>query len=274
MYYQSRVSARIQYSWNEQNHHSEKSIQIATNTGIVSWESEVVSSGSKDILWTWSFSFTNQELDALMQSGTLFLLDARENLEYDIGNIPTSTHIRFADLKEGKWMSLPSDRKIIIVCWSGMRGKKVAEYLRWQWKDAYFLEHGVDGWVTSGWSWSGEVKFSHVYSAPNYSLTFTTAQVKEYVAQWTRLIDAREGEKYMKWHIAGIPNISFLATPTGMIDQVLAQVSQWERVIVVCDGYINCFDAKIVGIELEKRWVEFLWRYPTPWEYSSIEHEW
>lgn len=209
-----------------------------------------------------------------MQSGAIFLLDARENLEYDIGNIPTSTHIRFADLKEGKWMSLPSDRKIIVVCWSGMRGKEVAEYLRWQWKDAYFLEHGVDGWVTSGWSWSGEVKFSHVYSAPNYSLTFTTAQVKEYVAQWTRLIDAREGEKYMKWHIAGIPNISFLATPTGMIDQVLAQVSQWERVIVVCDGYINCFDAKIVGIELEKRWVEFLWRYPTPWEYSSIEHEW
>ncbi len=268
-YYQSRVSVEIQDSWKEHNSSHEKPIQIATNTGNISWELQSVSSGSEMIPWTGSLSLTNPELLSLMQSGRLFLLDARENLEYDIGRIPTSIHIRFADLKEGKWISLPSDTKIVVVCWSGMRGEEVAEYLRWQWKDAYFLEHGVDGWVTYGWSWTGEVKFSHVYNAKNYSLTFTTDEVLSQVSRWVRLIDARESEKYDKHHIIGVPNISLLATPSDQIDHLLGQVSRWETVIIGCDGYINCFDAKIVGIELEKRWVIFLWRYPKPWEYPN-----
>lgn len=76
---------------------------------------------------------SNKDFNKIIKaSDKPFILDARENLEYDIGKIPGSTHIRFADLKSGKWEKLPSEKIIYVVCWSGMRGKEVAEYLRSQ----------------------------------------------------------------------------------------------------------------------------------------------
>jgi hypothetical protein len=47
-----------------------------------------------------------------------------------------------------------------------------------------------------------------------------------------------------------------------------AQVAPGSRVITVCDGYVNCFDAKITGVELEQRGHTFLGRYNKPWEYG------
>ena len=54
-------------------------------------------------------SISNKDFSAIynaMESDKIIILDARENLEYDIGHIPGSTHIRFADLQNGVWKNL------------------------------------------------------------------------------------------------------------------------------------------------------------------------
>lgn len=84
---------------------------------------------------------SNKDFNKIIKaSNKPFILDARENLEYAIGKIPGSTHIRFVDLREGKWEKLPSEKIVYVVCWSGMRGKEVAEYLRSQGIVAQYLE--------------------------------------------------------------------------------------------------------------------------------------
>ena len=193
------------------------------------------------------------------------ILDAREDMEYEIGHIPNSIHVRFADIKEWKWSEITKDKYIIVVCWSGMRGKEVAEYLREKNIVSRYLENWVNGWVESKWDWQWEVKFSKIYGKINYSTIYSTEQVRS--MKWIVFIDSRSPDKYSHKHISWAINIPLLSTPSDMIDTVFSKITKGTRIIVICDEYINCFDAKLTGIELEKRWVIFLGRYNKPWEY-------
>ena len=92
----------------------------------------------------------------------IFILDAREDEEYEIGHMPGSTHIRFADLLAGMWGDLPEDQEIYVLCWSGIRGKELTEFLRSKAVNARYIEEGADGWVADGGVWEGEIKFSKV----------------------------------------------------------------------------------------------------------------
>ncbi|MFA6522338.1 MAG: rhodanese-like domain-containing protein [Patescibacteria group bacterium] len=215
---------------------------------------------------TLSLAISNEEFATKNVSNT-YILDAREDEEYDIGQFPGSTHIRFADLLAGSWVELPTDKEIDVICWSGMRGEKVAEFLRSKGLAARYLEDGADGWVAYGGTWSGEIAFSHVYSESRYSTVFSTADVKDFVSEGVVLIDARDPAVYAKKHIDGSINISAFATPTFQFDALFAQVPAHSTTITICDDYLSCFDAKIVGIKLEKYGHTFLGRYTAPYEY-------
>jgi len=95
---------------------------------------------------------SNQEFqNSLNQAPDNYLvLDAREDIEFANGNFPASTHIRFADLKAGRWIELPKDKFVYVICWSGIRGKEVAEFLRTKKIVAAYLENGAKGWVDAG----------------------------------------------------------------------------------------------------------------------------
>ena len=75
---------------------------------------------------------TNQDFKNITdsQQSDYIVLDAREDIEYENGYFPGSLHIRFADLKAGRWIELPKDKFVYVICWSGIRGKEVAEFLR------------------------------------------------------------------------------------------------------------------------------------------------
>lgn len=209
---------------------------------------------------------SNKDFNKIIQAPDKpFILDARENLEYDIGRIPGSTHIRFVDLKSGKWEKLPSEKIVYVVCWSWMRGKEVAEYLRSQGIVAQYLEKWVDGWVTFWGLWEGEVKFWKVYNKKNYRRLFTTKELRK--KKNIIFVDSREPEKYEEKHIAGAISIPLMYTPSDSFEKVFSQVKEKSEVVVICDAYVNCFDAKLTGIELEKRGVVFLGRYNKPWEF-------
>lgn len=195
-----------------------------------------------------------------------FVLDAREDEEYEIGFYKGSVHIRFADILAGAWEELPSDRVVYVMCWSGLRGSEVAAFLREKGIVAQALEGGANGWVESGGAWEGEIAFSHVYGDERYRITFTTDEVRALVSTGAVLIDARTEVD----EIAQLPEsiqISSIYTPTTELDLLLDQVAPGTRIITVCDDFVSCFDAKIVGIKLEKKGAIFLGRFSSPWEY-------
>lgn len=211
-------------------------------------------------------SITNEAFAAL-ESTQPFILDARENEEYDIGHYPNSTHIRFADLLNGDWQKLPTDQTVYVFCWSGIRGKMVADFLRTKNIVAQYFEAGSDGWVKDGGTWDGEIAFSSKYSADQYKKLFTTTEVHAAVDAGTILIDTRQKADYDKSHIEGSINISAIFTPSVELAYQIANVSPGASIITVCNDFVSCFDAKIVGVRLEALGHTFLGRYSTPWDY-------
>jgi len=214
---------------------------------------------------------TNQEFRDSILSGKndYLVLDAREDVEYENGYFPGSLHIRFADLMAGRWAELPTDKFIYVICWSGIRGKEVADFLRTKAIVASYLENGADGWVEYGGEWIGGIKFLARYTDPRYQLVFSTEETRKMVQEGVVLVDTREPARFQKSHIAGSVNIPIMYTPSAELETAFGQVPAGSRVITVCDGYVNCVDAKITGVELERRGHQFLGRFNKPWEYGK-----
>ncbi len=206
---------------------------------------------------------TNEEFSAVENA---FVLDAREDEEYEYGFYSGSTHIRFADILDGQWSTLPTDEVVYVMCWSGIRGSEVASYLREKGIVARALEEGASGWVEDGGAWEGEVLFLSVYTGEQYTKLFSTKEIRTLQEEGVVLVDTRRPEGGSQ-NIPGSVFVSAFYTPTPELEALLVQVPPNSHVITICDDFVSCFDAKIVGVKLEKRGNTFLGRYASPWEY-------
>lgn len=213
-------------------------------------------------------AISNDEFKQTVSGSTngYYILDARENIEFENGHYPGAQHIRFADLKSGRWIELPTDRPVFVLCWSGIRGKEVAEFLKTKRIQARYLETGVDGWVSSGGSWTGEVAFLKVFTDDRYKKVFSIDDVERKMESGAILVDSRSPLAYQEWHIPGSISIPLMYTPTISLESSFAQVPPHSTIITVCDEYVNCFYAKLTGVELERRGHTFLGRFVEPWK--------
>ncbi len=218
--------------------------------------------GTASIDTTVTHEITNELFAQITQTtSTVFVLDAREQIEYEYGHYPSSTHIKFADLDEGgQWIELPKDVPVYVFCWSGIRGSMVVTFLRSKGIDAYYLKDGAKGWVESGGRWEGELSFGAVYEAERYSKLFTSQQVIDLKKEGVVLIDSREPSTTREKPLAGGIPLRIMHTPTRQMDAILSVVPPESKIIVVCDNYVDCFDARLVGIELERQGHTFLGR--------------
>ncbi len=258
---------------NYQIEHSDVRVLAQTGTAqpsnpVISGAQEQADNGFYEQNKNSDLSISNEDFRAVTDSQPdAYILDAREDEEYEIGYFPGSHHIRFADIQAGEWISLPQDRVIYVLCWSGIRGREVAEFLRTKNIVARFLDKGADGWVAFGGRWNGGIKFLGKYTDERYQIVFGTDEVKKYVKQGVVLVDSRHPDKYRKRHMPGSVSIPVIYTPTSQMDQVLSQVPTGSTVITICDDFVSCFDAKVAGVKLEKKGNTFLGRYNKPWEY-------
>lgn len=250
----------------------EESVAASLHQDVVKQESSIpsspipVKSAFFDANVNLPLSVTNEEFDVLRKSD-VYVLDAREDEEYAIGNYPESHHIRFADLLVASWMALPTDQAVYVLCWSGIRGSEVTSFLRDHGVVAQFLKDGADGWVKYGGTWNGGILFSSTYSDERYTKLFETSEVHSLVDGGVVLVDVRGEVAQKKTPIMNAIPVSIIYTPSSLIDAMLAKVPVGSRVIAICDEYVNCFDAKLVGVRLEKLGHTFLGRYAKPWEY-------
>lgn len=211
---------------------------------------------------------SNEEFAAARGRDDAFALDAREDEENAYGRLPGSVHHRFADLVAGDWILLPTDRAVYVICWSGIRGKEVAEFLRGKGIAARYLEKGASGWVAGGGAWDGKISFLDVYTDERYRIVLTKQKVEEAVAAGAVLVDSRPTAAFAAGHVPGSYSLPVIYTPTAKMPEALGAIPKGAPVVTVCDDFVSCFDAKIGGVKLEKDGHVFLGRFASPWEFN------
>ncbi len=217
---------------------------------------------------------SNAQLRAVLSQqpqDAFVVLDAREDAEYKNGTLPGSTHIRPADIRAGAWRTLPRNTPIYVMCWSGIRGKEVATFLRGKGLAADYLAHGAKGWVDAGGVWKGGISFVKKYSAKRYSYVLSVRELQKEIANGALVVDTRELERFDAYHIPYSTNISLFALPRRDRVLVLAQLPARRRVVTTCDGYVNCFDARITGVALEEEGHTFVGRFAPVTDYKKVQ---
>lgn len=78
-----------------------------------------------------------------------FLLDVREDNEWESGRAPSASHLALNDVPD-HWDELPDDRVIVCVCRSGARSGRATTFLVEQGRRAVNLEGGMLAWNAEG----------------------------------------------------------------------------------------------------------------------------
>jgi rhodanese-related sulfurtransferase len=81
--------------------------------------------------------------------GEAFLLDVREQDEWDAARAPGARHIPMHDVP-GQLDTLPRDQPIAVLCHVGARSAQVAHWLRAQGYDAHNVDGGLVAWHQAG----------------------------------------------------------------------------------------------------------------------------
>jgi rhodanese-related sulfurtransferase len=79
---------------------------------------------------------------------TVVLLDVREHAELELAAVPGATHIPMREIP-ARLAELDSDQPFVVMCHSGGRSRRVAEYLLANGFSSVFnLKGGIDAWST------------------------------------------------------------------------------------------------------------------------------
>ena len=78
------------------------------------------------------------------------LLDVREQDEWDAGHAPEAQFIPLGEVV-ARVAEVPRDRQVVVICRTGARSDRAAEFLRGQGIDAVNLAGGMRAWVASGY---------------------------------------------------------------------------------------------------------------------------
>lgn len=107
---------------------------------------------NSSILRTAEVSMNREEYEISIEElkkvdkNTCTVIDIRDEISYNYGNIPNSVNIPLEKIKNDKSI-LPKDKRLIICCKSGQISDTIAEELREDGYDAVNLVNGYYGWL-------------------------------------------------------------------------------------------------------------------------------
>lgn len=91
---------------------------------------------------------TPEELEKRLESNdtTIQVVDVREDEEVEAGKIPQALHIRLSEIPE-RTDELDKSKSLVMVCRSGGRSMRAAEYLLTEGFEVYNMDGGMLKWV-------------------------------------------------------------------------------------------------------------------------------
>lgn len=101
--------------------------------------------------------YSAKEAHDAWRAGRLAIIDVREQAEHDATRVADVPLIPMSELVE-RVDDLPTDRELVIMCRSGQRSARVAEYLSQQGDrgEVANLEGGILAWAAEGLPYEGE----------------------------------------------------------------------------------------------------------------------
>ncbi len=91
-----------------------------------------------------------QTVATVRDNPDVYMLDVREQWEYDEGHIPGITLIPMGDIP-ARLDDIPTDKQVIVTCRTGNRSSQVADYLRQQGFDnIHNMDGGIVAWEAAG----------------------------------------------------------------------------------------------------------------------------
>src|SRR6478609_5588031 len=85
----------------------------------------------------------------LVESGSVWLLDVREDHEWEAGHAPAAHHIPLSQLG-ARQDELPEDEQILVICHSGYRSRMATDALNGANYAAANVAGGMSAWETGG----------------------------------------------------------------------------------------------------------------------------
>ena len=89
------------------------------------------------------------EIDARAVSDDAFLVDVREDDEWEAGHAPTAAHIPLGELS-ARVDEVPRDQDVYVVCRSGARSAQAAAFLNGAGWKATNVAGGMNAWAKAG----------------------------------------------------------------------------------------------------------------------------
>lgn len=90
-------------------------------------------------------------VEQLRQRDDVFILDVREDYEFESGHIPGATLVPLGQIPN--WVDeVPPDKTVIAVCRSGNRSGQATNFLRQQgFENVHNMEGGMNAWAKAGY---------------------------------------------------------------------------------------------------------------------------
>ena len=89
------------------------------------------------------------ELAAVLAEGLVPLVDVRQPEEYEAGHVPGAKLIPLADVV-ARFGEIPADQPVYVICGTGPRSQRAADYYRNRGIEAYNVAGGTKAWVEAG----------------------------------------------------------------------------------------------------------------------------
>jgi rhodanese-related sulfurtransferase len=90
-----------------------------------------------------------EELAAARDAGSVALIDVRQPEEYEGAHVPGAKLIPLADVV-ARLGEVPTDGPVYVICQTGGRSLRAAEFYRGRGIDAYSVAGGTKAWVEAG----------------------------------------------------------------------------------------------------------------------------
>ena len=198
-------------------------------------------------------SFTPEKLYQHLKESPkkLFFLDVRGAYEQKMFYLPFQAKAHYGDLVHGiindqLKQILPTDKRIVVLCHSGLRGYLAANVLAQQgYKNVAFLQGGLANWNKLKLPIQGNEDYS---ANLDHYKAFSEYQAKHAKKMLKVEIDPGEG---FKKDMPDLLRLPYEVTTSNNLNQFLTQ-SRNKTVLMVCRSYAGCFHTLNLGYMIEQ----------------------
>lgn len=229
-------------------------------------------------------SFTAKDSYTYLQEhgDDALLLDVREEFEQTLygPNHPQILRVRYGDIANGNIEGIPKDKKLIVICYSGLRGYLTSLLLKhYGFEDVAFVRKGLSGWQDANLPTYGDDTFIFI-SMSHRKLTAEDVQKSP-----ARVIDFSRHDLLKSDVFPYVENFAYEYSSIKDVAEKIEAIKD-EEIILMCQTESSCFDAtnfaylfeqaggKIIGYfddikaesdgyqNLSARWSEFWKNHP------------